>query len=108
MSFTIIPAVSCIKLIYSVSNIKAASRLREALCRATQNDREKLLVLMGQESHNCADLTVYIFDAREDVRIESLIDKPKTVKLFTPDKLPPNTATELAEYILTQKFNFII
>lgn len=103
MSFTIIDSVPCFKLIYTVATIKAASRLRESLCKLVKQDRQRLLVLMGGELQNCADLTIYLFETDGDVRIERLDTSVKTVKVFCPDKLPTQTALELAGYLLQQR-----
>lgn len=100
MSFTISSKVPAIKLVYSVATIKAASRLREALCKLAEQDRQRLLVLMGKDAPDCADLTMYLFETNGDVRLESLVDKPTSAKLFCPDKLPIETAADLARYVL--------
>ena len=108
MSVVIIPTVPCIRLAYTISTIKAASRLREAFCKLTNNDRETLLVLMGSDFQDCADLTVFLIESTGNVRVELVDSRSTKVKLFTPDKLDPKNAQAVAQFILAKRFDLSV
>lgn len=100
MRFTVIPKVLGVRIVYSVDVIKAASRLKMALRKLTDNDRNLLLIQMGDAGVDCSDVTIYLIEATKDVRIEDLRDKPNKVKLFVADSTDQETLTDIGKYIL--------
>lgn len=95
--------VPSVKILYDVNVIKAASRLRNAFGSITGNDREKLLIIMGDKLKVDADITVCLFETTSEVRVEDVRHQlsPTTIKVFTPDSLPSDTAKVIAKYILS-------
>ena len=106
-SFNLIKRVPTIRIIYPKELVKAASRLRDAFRTLTDNDRYRLLILMGDNVKCLADMTFYFIESSgEYVNVES--PYPQTgmmkdhVKIFTSDDTSQEVMDEIAEMFLSQ------
>lgn len=104
--FNLITRVPTIRIIYPKELVKAASRLRDAFRALTDNDRYRLLILMGDNVKCPADMTFYFIESSgEYINVES--PYPHTgkmkdhVKIFTSDDTTQEVMDEIAELFLT-------
>lgn len=100
MPFKIIPKVLSIRILYDVANVVTAARIRDALGKLTNNNREVLVIQMGPRTQNCSDLDLHIFESKTEIRIEDLQGRPKHAKLFSPEKIDREVSLIIAKYIL--------
>lgn len=106
-SFNLITRVPTIRIIYPKELVKAASRLRDAFRTLTDNDRYRLLILMGDSVKCPADMTFYFIESSgEYVNVESPYCNKGAmkdhIKIFTSDDVDQNVMDEIAELFLTQ------
>lgn len=106
-TFNLISRVPTVRIIYPIELVKAASRLRDAFRTLTNNDRYRLLILMGDNVKCPADMTFYFIESSgENVCMESPhMDKDmikEHVKIFTSDNADQRVMNEIAELVLTQ------
>lgn len=106
-SFNLITRVPTIRIIYPKELVKAASRLRDAFRTLTDNDRYRLLILMGDNVKCPADMTFYFIESNgEYANVESPYPHTGTmkdhVKIFTSDDAAQEVMDEIAEMFLSQ------
>lgn len=105
--FTLIDAVPVLVIRYKVDVVRAASKLYDAFRKLTDNNRYKLVLVLGNNHAYTPSLAVeFIESSGSDIKIEPLSSDAniRVIKIFCGDDVTQAAMDEVAEYIYSNTY----